>query len=329
MLRNQRCSFFEESALNVSASERLFESMYEECTMYFENTDVYMEGAGEVISKGFEKLGKFIQSIIDKIKEFVRSFGKNKDAKIDTSYEVDKKEVSKIKKFLDTAAKIIAMPIKKLSQFVGSHKKTSAAIALVLAFSVGALVTKKKNDNIRNTNERIRAANAKSKSNAEKYNEKKSINKMLSQTYEMNNSDLKDIENNTNEQIRELEGLLKKSDNILKCLDDGVTKARQSRKPESIVKKREKGYNKEKKKNDELRKNVDSLKQSNVSNYMLRKNNSRAKGVVDDWLAKNNHDTKAKHMDEIPEICNFYTKLASQISKVVTAIQQALLKLKH
>lgn len=129
MLKEQRLSLFngggvfsETTSLIVSNDSNI-ENLYLECRICFENIDIYIESAGEVISNGITKLKAFIQSIIDKVKDFFNKFKNDEEAKVDPTVEVDEKEVSKVKKFFAAVKKVIAIPYNKLKDFLESTRK--------------------------------------------------------------------------------------------------------------------------------------------------------------------------------------------------------------
>lgn len=129
--------------------------MYLECVSALDDVDYYTEAAEKknIIARAFDKLIGFIQKIIDAIKNF---FKKESKIKQDPAEKIpcDKKELSRIQKFIAAVKKIFMMPVEKVGKMLHDKKAIGGlSIAALTGFSVATIIKVKHNSDVKKRNE--------------------------------------------------------------------------------------------------------------------------------------------------------------------------------
>ena len=246
---------------------------------------------------------------------------------INPDVEVNEKELTKLQKFLKACKKVIAMPFKKLGKMLKEHKKgvvAGAVITAITAFSIGAIVTKKKNDDIRKSNETIRQINT------------NRINEHNKNVIEPLKKQKKEAQIKFDKSSEMLSRNIKKEQELSKTLEE----------TESLCR--------------ELQTRIEHIKNSNKRHQRFGKNKkelkaaqTKAEGLRSDIHRTQERITKAKRInfnamqnqlsipdieplystggleDEIPLVQNFYTVLAGKLGNVSNTLQSGLTKMRR
>lgn len=291
------------------------DDMYSESVM---RADYYSEGVGETITKGIKSLIEMIKSIIAKFKEFMGKFkAMIPHSSPNPNVAIDKKEVGKVKKFITACGKVIATPFKKLAELVKNHKKATAFIAIVMTFTVGALVVNKKNiKNVNKFNKKASYENSLRDAEKERYFG-------LKAELKLNDAEMKE----SNDAIVELTRLqaennqaLEKATKKLESLENEANKRTLSKNKQKLLKKKKSEVSGREAKVAELwDKKNDAL---NRQGEIL----SRREQLDDDLKTASYTDVRIAY--EIPEVVKLYRTMTNGMKQVNSKIMQGMSKLR-
>lgn len=367
MLREQRLALVNGDIYN----ENTIEQLYFESMNAFDDVDFYTEGVGDAVERAFDKLKDLVDKILTAIKEFFGKFRKEiKQTEIDPNAEVDEKELSKLQKFLKTCKKVISMPFEKLAALVKAHKKGAAAaaiIAAISAFSIGAIVTKKKNDKIREHNAKVRKANAQTAREINAYNRKMEQNaatynqmaseynhkidgynknaatpdaKKFGEAYKKEQAASAAIKRNAKKE-QELAKTLQETESLCRDLETRIEHIKKSNKKHQRFGKSKKELKAAQAKAAGLRDQISATqaRRAKAEQYLDNARETR------DYMGKHGHrpiaDSKKVdyrspsgkvamlQMEETPLIQNFYTMLAGKLSQASNALQSGMTKMRR
>ena len=334
MLREQRLALINGGVLEESTIEQL----YYESMNAFDDVDFYTESVGDAVETAFEKLKNLINKIRESIRNFFTKFRKDaKNMEINPDVEVNQKELTKLQKFLKACKKVITMPFKKLGKMLKEHKKGAIVgagiIAAISAFSIGAIVTKKKNDDIRKRNAAIRRGNENAKKLNYEISHADEIMAKADAEYKKytvaSDNAKKDVEK-TKKEIKELESALSATDDIMETFNNATLSIAKNN-----ISKLDKQYDDIKKRANLEEKLIGKKKklqelEDKKSGYYKKAVEAQGRYIVS---ASQKDTMKGKrpfsYDSEIPLVQNFYTELAGKLGNVSNTLQSGLTKLRR